>query len=102
MRIVLGTGALAVLSLVAPRIGPIVNGPAAAEIVADPVAAAAVTRRTTRVTHHIRYVRLRPGQRPPPGARVIREAAPTPRIVIDRIVMPQRTRVVTRSRQSGR
>jgi hypothetical protein len=101
MRIILGTGALAALSLVVPRIGPVI-APAPAERAVAEVAVAPARQRTTRVTRRIRYVRLRPGQRPPPGARVIREAAPTPRVVIDRIVVPQRTRVVARSRQSGR
>ncbi len=52
----------------------------------------------------ISYVRLKPGQRAPKGARVIQEAAPTPRIVVRHVApAPQvsRVHVVTRTRQSG-
>jgi hypothetical protein len=62
------------------------------------------TTRTTKVERPVRYVRLKPGQKAPEGARVIREAAPTPRVVVRRIVTSnpsQPTRSVARSRQSG-
>lgn len=58
-----------------------------------------------RVERPVRYIRLKPGQEAPPGARVIREAAPTPRVVVREVVTvtrsdtPQR---VARTRQSGR
>lgn len=57
------------------------------------------------VERPVRYVRLKPGERAPKGARVIREAAPTPRIVVRRVVTPQPVqarRSVVRTRQSGR
>jgi hypothetical protein len=78
------------------------------------------TRSTTergskaKAMREVRYVRLRPGQKAPAGAKVIREAAPTPRIVVrrsagssvassgtTRSTAPTRARVVTRTRQSG-
>ena len=52
----------------------------------------------------VRYVRLKPGQKAPKGAKVIREAAPTPRVVVRRVVTPapsRPARTVARSRQSG-
>ncbi len=60
------------------------------------------------VVHRIRYVQLKRGQKAPAGARVIRDADPTPRVVV-RTVPARRTattaprrRPVTRTRQSGR
>jgi hypothetical protein len=53
----------------------------------------------------IRYVQLRPGQKAPPGARVIRAAEPTPRVVVvashSTATRRQPPRVVVRTRQSG-
>ena len=57
------------------------------------------------VERPVRYVRLKPGQEAPRGAKVIREKAPKPRVVVRQVVTPvarQSTRTVTRSRQSGR
>ena len=60
----------------------------------------------------VRYVHLKPGQKAPPGAKVIRQAAPTPRVIVQRVAVsaPSTTssrvapvrRTVTRTRQSGR
>jgi hypothetical protein len=66
------------------------------------------TSRDRKVERPVRYIRLKPGQKAPPGARVIQEDAPAPRVVV-RLVPPTRTtvtsptsrRVVTRTRQSG-
>jgi len=61
-------------------------------------------RKDTTVKRPVHYVRLKPGQTAPPGARVIREAAPTPRIVV-RLVpsagQAAQRGVVVRTRQSG-
>ncbi|MEX1336180.1 MAG: hypothetical protein AB1Z66_12855, partial [Candidatus Limnocylindrales bacterium] len=73
--------------------------PAAAE---EPLAQPAAT--VEKVERPVRYVRLKPGQKAPKGARVIKEAAPTPRVVVQRVVVPtvgQSRRPAARSRQSG-
>ncbi len=64
----------------------------------------------------VKYVRLKPGQKAPKGAKVIKEPAPTPRIVVRQVGNAPRTatapqaamtpqqrnsRVVTRTKQSG-
>jgi hypothetical protein len=64
--------------------------------------------RARKVKRQVRYVKLKPGQKAPRGARVIREKAPAPRVVV-RLVAPAAQgvtrstprRVVTRTRQSG-
>lgn len=73
---------------------------------AGPSSGATTAGRDSSATQErpVKYVRLEPGQRAPKGARVIREAAPTPRVVIPRVAPPpQQTsvRTVTRTRQSG-
>jgi hypothetical protein len=70
---------------------------------------AKASKARARTKRAVKYVRLKPGQKAPKGAKVIREAAPTPRIVVRRTApapapaAAQRTRVkvVTRTRQSG-
>jgi hypothetical protein len=62
----------------------------------------------TKVVHRIRYVQLKRGEKAPAGARVIRGADPTPRVVVRTIPAPRqaavthRQRPVARTRQSGR
>jgi hypothetical protein len=76
------------------------NGASAAGASAAGASAAA----TVVIERPIRYVRLKPGQKAPKGAKVIREAAPTPRVVVRRVVTSapsQPTRTAARSRQSG-
>lgn len=100
-----GVGAVAALSIIAAGL---VRVPLAAPVTAD--ASAPVTPetpaegRTVKVKRPVRYVRLEPGEKAPPGARVIREAAPTPRVIV-REVAPRVQRVtrapVARTRQSG-
>jgi hypothetical protein len=58
-----------------------------------------------RVERPVRYIRLKPGQDAPRGARVIQEAAPQPRVVVRRIATVTRSATpqpVVRTRQSGR
>jgi hypothetical protein len=60
------------------------------------------------VIHRIRYVQLKRGERAPKGARVIRRADPTPRVVVRvvparrQVAVAPRPRKVARTRQSGR
>ena len=100
-------GAVAALSLI---VAGLVRPPAAADPAsgADTSGATAFVQadpaRKVKVERRVRYVRLKPGQKAPPGARVIQEAVPTPRIVVRDIPAPsQRTTraPVARTRQSG-
>ncbi|MFN8619405.1 MAG: hypothetical protein U0869_01500 [Chloroflexota bacterium] len=105
MRLGLAAGAIAALSVMAAGL---VRFPSAdPATIADDTTAAAVDApavAAVQVEKRIRYVQLKPGQKAPPGARVIDAAQPTPRVVVTRIQAPAvvHRRVVTRTRQSGR
>jgi hypothetical protein len=97
----LGASALAAVTVIGA--GLVEFPPAVAEVppAAPAQAGVAVTEKAERP---VRYVRLKPGQQAPKGARVIKEAAPTPRVVVQRVVIPAQGpsgRSVARSRQSG-
>ncbi len=112
-RVMIAAGAVAALTVIGAGL---VRFPVAAD---DPVAATpetadtattaqAATSARVKATRPVKYVRLKPGQKAPKGAKVIREAAPTPRVVIRRVTptvrqapQPAPRRVVTRTRQSG-
>lgn len=98
-RLGLGAGALAALSVLTLGLVQVPTAPPAEEPEADaPVAREVVVER------RVRYVRLKRGQTPPPGARVISAAEPTPRVIVTRVAAPapeRRSRPVARSRQSG-
>ncbi len=101
-RIGIGAGALAVLSILTVALVPV----PAAEPVEDDLAddLAAVPAREVRVETRVRYVRLKRGETPPPGARTIPAAAPTPRVIVTRISAPapaREQRSAGRTRQSG-
>jgi hypothetical protein len=105
-RLMAGAGALAAVTIMGAGLvdfpSAVAEAPAPAPATTD--AETTGTTRTTKVERPVRYVRLKPGQKAPEGARVIREAAPTPRVVVRRIVTSnpsQPTRSVARSRQSG-
>ena len=106
-RLMMGAGALAAVTVIGAGL---VENPLA---VADdppsaPTQAASAKARPAKVKaveRPVRYVRLKPGQKAPQGAKVIREKAPKPRVVVRRVVTPaasQPSRTVARSRQSGR
>ena len=100
-RLMLGAGALAAVTVVGA--GLVDFPPAQAEEPLSAPAKAGVAQ-GEQVKRPVRYVRLKPGQKAPKGARVIKEAAPTPRVVVRRVVVPTSTqsrRTVARSRQSG-
>lgn len=103
MRLGIGAGAIAALTVM---IGGMVRVPggdptAAAE---DALTAAMPVTREVRVEKRVRYVQLKRGQKAPPGAKVIDAAQPTPRVVVTRIQQqqPAKARKVAKSRQSGR
>lgn len=111
-RLVMGIGALAALSIMGAGMGrlPAAVGEEAAAATADePVTATltgAAATRGTRVERPVRYVRLKPGEKAPRGARVIREKAPAPRVVVRWVSAPASASVtsrapVARTRQSG-
>jgi len=100
-RLMLGAGALAAVTVVGA--GLVDFPPAVAE---EPLSAPvkAGVGKVEKVKRPVKYVRLKPGQKAPKGARVIKEAAPTPRVVVQRVVVPAPSRSgrsVARSRQSG-
>jgi hypothetical protein len=72
------------------------------EVVTVPEARA--RHRQVKVQRRVRYVRLKPGQHAPPGARVIQEAAPAPRVIVRHVAAPAYVpvrRPTVRTRQSG-
>ena len=102
MRLGLGAGAIAALSIMAAGLVRFpVSDPTP---VVDDAALAQAPAQNVTVEKHTRYVKLKPGQKAPPGARVIEAAAPTPRVVV-RTIQAAAPRVVqrtvTRTRQSG-
>ena len=109
-RLMMGAGALAAVSVIGAGLVPFPTSQAQAPTSAPAPAPAGA--KVAKIQRPVTYVRLKPGQRAPKGARVIREAAPTPRVVVRRVVVsaPARstqtvsrsTRTVARSRQSGR
>jgi len=112
-RLMMGAGALAAVSVIGAGLVPFPTTQAQAPTSAPaPAPAGAKVAKVAKVQRPVTYVRLKPGQRAPKGARVIREAAPTPRVVVRRVVVsaPARstqtvsrsTRTVALSRQSGR
>ena len=83
-RLVVGAGAVAALSIIGAglvRFPVNADGanPGQAEVAAPARAAAKPTAKRP-----VKYVRLKPGQKAPRGAKVIREKAPPPRIVVIR------------------
>jgi hypothetical protein len=100
-RLMLGAGALAAVTVVGAGL---VDFPPAVAEEPLPAPAKAGVSKAEEVKRPVEYVRLKPGQKAPKGAKVIKEAAPTPRVVVQRLVVPaqsQTGRSVTRSRQSG-
>lgn len=111
-RLVISAGAVAALTVIGAGL---VRFPVAAVDVGETARAGAATtasvkaRRKVRVKRPVRYVRLKRGERAPRGAKVIREAAPAPRVVVRHVSVaaarPARKTVakkpVTRTRQSG-
>jgi hypothetical protein len=113
-RLMVGAGAVAALSVIGAGL---VRYPSATDTTAtttsgkaaDSTAAKAGSRKKASAggavnLQPVRYVRLKPGQRAPKGAKVIREAAPTPRVIVHRVAaapVAPAVRTVTRTRQSG-
>jgi hypothetical protein len=104
-RVVLGLGAFAAMSVVTAGLVrfPVAATPDVLAMGPEPSPAVPET-----VVHRIKYVQLKRGQKAPPGARVIRGADPTPRVVVRTIPARRSTSTTTRrqpvarTRQSGR
>ena len=99
-RLTMAAGALAAVSVMAAGLVRIELPPveSKARVAARPA--------KVKVERRVRYIRLRPGQKAPPGARVIREAAPEPRVIIRHVAAPSTgvssaRRPIARTRQSG-
>ncbi len=100
-RLMVSAGAVAALSLI---IAGLARPPAAADTAAGVTLAQADPASKAKVEARVRYVHLKPGQKAPPGAKVIRAAAPAPRVVVKHVTAPSQvtTRApVARTRQSG-
>jgi hypothetical protein len=98
----MGAGALAALAVVGAGLAEL---PTSGAETGGAVDAGKQTAEVKVVERPVRYVRLEPGQKAPKGARVIREAAPTPRVVVRRVRVSAPSQVqrnVARTRQSGR
>jgi hypothetical protein len=113
-RLAVGAGALAAVSVIAAGIGQLSSEPSAVLPPVEPATttlAAAVPDSQTRVVRPIRYVKLKPGEKAPAGAKVIQQKAPAPRVVVHWVssgssatassTAPQRA-PIARTRQSGR
>ena len=101
-RVVIGVGAVAAMSVVTAGLVRFPTSTAADTAELDGPAPTTIEQ---RVVHHVKYVQLRRGQKAPAGAKVIRAADPTPRVVVRTVpTQPRvtRQRTVARSRQSGR
>ncbi len=99
-RLALGAGALAAISVM---VGGLASVPVADQPVsADPGPSMARLGSAGVFQGRVRYVQLRPGERPPPGARVIDAAQPTPLVVITRVQRSGTGERRTTTRQSGR
>jgi hypothetical protein len=95
-RLVVGAGAIAALSIIGAGL---VRFPANADdAVAGQTAVAAPAKGSKAASKRpVKFVRLKPGQKAPAGAKVIRKKAPPPRIVVIRAG----TATVTSSRSSS-
>jgi hypothetical protein len=106
-RVVLGLSTFAAMSIVTAGL---VRFPVATSSDADLAAVAPDPTQGApqKVVHRVKYVQLKPGQKAPAGAKVIKGAQPTPRVVVRTIPAPRqvasapRPRPVARTRQSGR
>jgi hypothetical protein len=107
MRLAYGAGALAAMSAMSVglvRFGSSPTTPAASTTVtnaANPSAAAT----TVAVKHVVKYIHLQPGQKAPPGAKVIQPNAPAPKVVVSYAAAPAAAaprRVVVVTSQSGK
>lgn len=108
-RVVLGLSTVAAMSIVTAGLARFPVTTASDELAVEPAPTAPVVQE--QVVHRVRYVQLKRGERAPKGAKVVRRADPTPRVVV-RVIPARpaqrqaasapRPRKVARSRQSGR
>jgi hypothetical protein len=106
-RLMIGVGAVAALTVIGAGL---VRFPVAATETTPTAAEDRKAPRTGKAERPVRYIKLKRGEKAPKGAKVIRKAAPTPRIVVRRVTVskasaastPTKTRrKVTRTQQSG-
>jgi hypothetical protein len=104
MRLAIGASGLAALAAMATAIA--LPAPPAPPMAAALDGSPAPTPAAPLVIKHVtRYVRLRPGETAPPGAPVVAQPDPSPRVVVVTITAPPQPAVVRRvvvvTRQSG-
>jgi len=106
-RLMIGAGAIAALTVIGAGL---VRFPVSGTEASSVTPGGATTERPVEATPRVRYIKLKPGQKAPEGARVIKRKAPPPRVVVRRVTVsapsasrsaPTRPRPVVRTRQSG-
>ena len=106
-RLMVGAGAMAALTVIGAGL---VRFPVSGSEASAATPGQAKTDRQVEATPRVRYIKLKPGQKAPEGARVITRKAPPPRVVVRRVTVsapsaprtaPTRSRPVVRTRQSG-
>ena len=106
-RLMVGAGAMAALTVIGAGL---VRFPVSGTEASSAPPVQATTDRLAEATPRVRYIKLKPGQKAPKGARVIKRKAPPPRVVVRRVTVsapstqrsaPTRPRPVVRTRQSG-
>lgn len=107
-RLVMGIGALAALSVMGAGMGRLpatTQRDPAASTTTEPVSARLAgvgAANRVPVERPVRYVRLKPGEKAPRGARVIREQAPAPRIVVRWVSAPESSAAASRVSSTSR
>lgn len=99
MRLAFGVAGVAAVSAITAAIVTPAGPPAPATPV-EP-ASTQVDPGAVAVRHVTRYVYLKPGQTAPPGARVVRQPDPSPRVIVTQLPAPAPRTVVVTTRQSG-
>ena len=110
-RLMMGATALAAVTVIGAGLVDLPSATAGDPVITGTGADSGATStapQTKKVKQPVTYVRLKPGQKAPKGAKVIKEAAPTPRVIVRQVVRPaaagstrQTTRPAARTRQSG-
>jgi hypothetical protein len=83
-RLVVGAGAVAALSIIGAGLVRFPVNADGADASQGAVAAPAKVKSKAATRRPVKYVRLKPGQKAPRGAKVIQKKAPPPRIVVIR------------------
>ena len=97
-RLAFGVAGVAAVSAITAAIVSPAAAPAPAGQASGPSPAFAGT---VTVRHVPQYIYLKAGQTAPPGARVVRQPDPSPRVIVTQLPAPAPRTVVVTTRQSG-